>query len=155
MDFKAIKKLIDLVQDSGISELCIEENNTKIEIKKHAVTQHVTVPVQAAPTQHVQFASTSPISSESLAEKAPESNPDLVEIKAQMVGTFYSAASPDAAPYIKVGDSISEGHVLCIIEAMKLFNEIESEISGTVEKVFLTNGNSVEFGQPLFLVRKG
>ena len=152
MDFKAIKKLIDLVQDSGISELSIEENDTKIEIKKELGNQHVTVPVQAAPAP---IAAAPAAAVASPAETKAEIDPNLIEIKAQMVGTFYSSASPESAAYVKVGDSVSEGQIVCIIEAMKLFNEIESDISGTIEKVCLNNGDSVEFGQTLFLVKKG
>ena len=152
MDFKAIKKLIDLVQDSGISELSIEENDTKIEIKKGPSGQHVTVPIQAEAPAALPMAA-APVAP--AAEVKPENDPNIIEIKAQMVGTFYTSASPEAAAYVKVGSSISEGQILCIIEAMKLFNEIESEISGTIEKICLNTGDSVEFGQTLFLVKKG
>jgi len=154
MDFKAIKKLIDLVESSGVSELSIDEDGTKIKIKKELGTQSINVPIQAAAPMPIAAPAAAPVAAAESKDDVA-SNPNLIEVKAQMVGTFYTAPSPDAADYVKVGDTIGEGQVLCIIEAMKLFNEIESEVSGTIEKICLKSGDSVEFGQTLFLVQKG
>ncbi len=149
MDFKELKKLVDLVENAGISHLSIDENGTKIEIKKEiSSSQTVTIPQVPMP---VVPAATQVDS----AEKPKALDENIIEIKAQMVGTFYSAASPDAAPFVKVGDKVSSGSVLCVIEAMKLFNEIECEHQGTIEEICVTNEQPVEFGQTLFLLRKG
>ena len=150
MDFKKIKKLVSLVETSDISSLSLEEDNLKIEIKRESApvvsVQQPTMTVSApAPTLSEPISSTP--------SSAPQEDPSLVEIKSPMVGTFYAAASPDAPTFVSPGQSVSNGDVVCIVEAMKLFNEIESEVSGTIEKVCLNNGDPVEFGQALFLVR--
>ena len=150
MDIKKIKKLISLVETSQISALCIEEDNTKIEIKKEALNQiHQThiQPVQQTPL---------PIANEpepTITTPKQETNSNLIEIKSPMVGTYYSAANPESEPFVSVGKTIQTGNTICIIEAMKLFNEIESEVSGTIETICVNNGDSVEFGQVLFLVQ--
>lgn len=152
MDIKEIKKLIKLVEEASISELCIEEEGTKIDIKKElsgltysaAAPQQVHIPQQPA-------APTAPIVEAEPTEKTEDES--LIHIKAQMVGTFYGAPNPDAAPYVKVGDKITKGQTICIIEAMKLFNEIEAEVEGTIEKITCSNGDPVEYGQILFSIR--
>ena len=155
MDFKEIKRLVALVEGAQISHLSIEEDGVKIEVKKESPsTAHTTVvaqpqPVVQAPSEPVALptdtAAPEPGSSDNLN--------GLIPIKAPTVGTFYSAANPESPPFVKVGDSVSTGQTVCIVEAMKLFNEIESDISGTIEKVLVETGAPVEYGQSLFLVR--
>ncbi|MEC8677895.1 MAG: acetyl-CoA carboxylase biotin carboxyl carrier protein [Candidatus Margulisiibacteriota bacterium] len=157
MDFKKIKKLVSLVETSDISSLSVEEDNLKVEIKRKLnapvpVIQH-TVPAQA-PTAPVEppIAPTS-IDAPAAAEE-PSTDANLTEIKSPMVGTFYASPNPESPAFVTPGKTISQGDIICIVEAMKLFNEIEADISGTVEKICVQNGDPVEFGQTLFLVRK-
>ena len=157
MDLKKIKKLITLVETSNISALCLEEDNIKIEIKKET-TQNViqtTIPQdqpQAIPTQTAVSTPTinDPITSAS--EAPTNSNSSLIEIKSPMVGTFYAAPNEDSPAYVSEGQAIKKGDVVCIVEAMKLFNEIEAEIDGSIDTICVKNGDPVEFGQVLFLV---
>ena len=138
VDLKEIKKLIHIVEDAQISDFSIESNGTKIEIKKGndqapqasvVIPQQVAAPVPVAPQPQAPAA-------EQPAEEAPKkSDENLIAIKAQMVGTFYTSPNPESPAYVKEGDSIATGQVVCIIEAMKLFNEIEADCSGVVEKV--------------------
>ena len=152
MDFKELEKLVALVENAGISHLSIDENGTKIEIKKEVSPSYqMTLPAQAPVAQ--QLVAPAPVATNEPAAPAAKDE-NLIEVKAQMVGTFYTASSPDAAPFVKVGDSVSSGQVICVIEAMKLFNEIESEVSGVVEQICVSNEQSVEFGQTLFILRK-
>jgi acetyl-CoA carboxylase biotin carboxyl carrier protein len=148
MDLRKLKKLIDLVEESGISELELTEGEEKVRISRTLM--------QAAPvTQYVSAASPSQSSAASAAPvaapaPAPEEAGQIV--KSPMVGTFYRASSPDAKAFVDVGSNINSGETLCIIEAMKLLNEIESEYSGVVKKIFVENGQPVEYGEPLFLI---
>ena len=149
MDIKKIKKLITLVESSDISSLCVEEDQLKVEIKKenqNTIIQTASVP---QPAQEIQAQpQPSPIQ-----ENKPTEKPNnYQEIKSPMVGTFYSSPNPDSDSFVSVGSKVANGQIVCIIEAMKLFNEIESDISGTIEKICVTNGDSIEFGQTLFLV---
>jgi acetyl-CoA carboxylase biotin carboxyl carrier protein len=146
MDLRKLKKLIDLVEESGISELELTEGEEKVRISRTLmqaapVTQYVSA---AAPAQS-SVASTTPVEA-----PAPEEAGQIV--KSPMVGTFYRASSPDAKAFVDVGSNINSGETLCIIEAMKLLNEIESEYSGVVKKIFVENGQPVEYGEPLFLI---
>ncbi|MEF8730263.1 MAG: acetyl-CoA carboxylase biotin carboxyl carrier protein [Accumulibacter sp.] len=150
MDLRKLKKLIDLVEESSITELEINDAEEKVRIVKHGgmVSHHYamsplgSVPVTAAPATPV------------AAVVAP-AEPELPEgdaVKAPMVGTFYRAPSPGAEPYVEVGSTVKAGDTLCIIEAMKLLNEIEAERSGTVKAILVENGQPVEFGEALFIV---
>ena len=154
MDLRKLKTLIDLVSDSNISELEITEAEGKVRIVKAdprplAPTYPTGMTVMApAPTQ-----APAPAALAAAAEPAAAPAPDLSRaVKSPMVGTFYRASSPGAKPMIEVGQSIKEGDPVCIIEAMKIMNEIEAECSGTITKVLIENGQAVEFGQPLFIV---
>ena len=153
MDLRKLKKLIDLVQESGISELEITEGEEKVRIHSGRLGQNTaTLP----PKQ--------PTSSEYLLEendKEVKQNIGKVEsteeldgfvVKSPMVGIFYRSASPGGTPFVELGTSVNSGDTLCIVEAMKLLNEIESEQSGTVKKILVENGQPVEFGQPLFVI---
>ena len=155
MDLNLIKRLIKVVEKSDITEFSISEGDVKIKISKNngQVSQVVTsVPVQAqAPVAAPQPAATKPAEAQPAAEKQQDEN--LHEVRSPIVGTFYRAPAPDADPYVKVGDHVSPGTVLCIVEAMKLMNEIESDVSGTVEQILVENATPVEYNQPLFVIR--
>ncbi|HLY71276.1 MAG TPA: acetyl-CoA carboxylase biotin carboxyl carrier protein [Puia sp.] len=159
MDFKQIQELIKIVNKSNIGELTIEEKGFHITIKQKE--EHVQQIVSAAP-QQMQHVAAQPVSSPSqtqsgpAAEKSKTAEPpvanNLITIKSPMIGTFYRSASPDKPAFVNVGDDIETGHVVCIIEAMKLFNEIESEVKGKIVKVLAEDASPVEYDQPLFLV---
>ena len=161
MDIKKIKQLIKLVEDSNIASLKIQEDSQEIEITKaHAPSQSQTVMLPAstpaavapvAPPPVAAAASPQP-SSDAQAKSTPASSDNLIPIKSPMVGTFYAAASPEEKPYVSVGSSVQKGQTVCIIEAMKLFNEIEAETSGKIVEICAQNGDAIEFGQTLFLV---
>jgi acetyl-CoA carboxylase biotin carboxyl carrier protein len=149
MDLRKLKTLIDLVQNSGISELEISEGEEKIRIAKHiAAPAQTTVmlpqPAAAAPAPQA--------IAPAAAEAAPAAPAEGKTIKSPMVGTFYRSGSPGAAAFVEVGQAFKAGDTLCIIEAMKLMNEIEAEVSGTIKAILVENGQPVEFGQPLFLI---
>ncbi|MBA3827315.1 MAG: acetyl-CoA carboxylase biotin carboxyl carrier protein [Taibaiella sp.] len=159
MEFKQIQELIKAINKSNISELSVEEGDFKITIKQQASdTQFVTVhqPMQAMPMQ--QSAPQQAISAPQ--PQAPSQAPAVASapadnattIKSPMIGTFYRSSSPDKPLFVNVGDEVKPGDVLCIIEAMKLFNEIECEVSGRIVKVLIDDASPVEYDQPLFLV---
>ena len=151
MDLRKLKTLIDLVSDSNIAELEITEADGKVRIVKSSpiVTVAAAAPVLAAPA--VMAAGPSAAAAPAAAAPAvPEISGHV--IKSPMVGTFYRASSPGAKPLADVGQQVKEGQALCIIEAMKIMNEIESDHAGTVTKVLVENGQAVEYGQPLFIV---
>ena len=144
MDLRKLKALIELVQSSGISELEITEGEERVRINRSGMmaTQPMMMPTMAAPVLAVAPAT---------AVEAPAQEEGHV-VKSPMVGTFYRAPSPGAPPFIEVGQSVSEGQTLCIIEAMKLLNEIESDAAGVVKKILVESGQPVEYGQPLFVI---
>lgn len=160
MNIKDIKSLVQMIEDADqITSLSIEEENLKIEIKKEkeAVTAQVApAPVHyaAPPVAHQAIPAAMPAASAPPAGEQPAVDDGLDYIKSPMVGTFYTAPNPESPVYVSVGDSISTGAIVCIIEAMKLFNEIESEFDGTIEKIMVKNGDPVEYGQPLFALKK-
>lgn len=150
MDLEQIKKLIKLVDASGVTDLSIEEGDLKIRIsKKNTLKQ-----VYSQPQPAVMVSETAPARVEIEQKEKPEESKasNLHEIRSPIVGTFYRAPSPDAEPFVKVGDTVTSGKVLCIIEAMKLMNEIESDVSGKIVKILVDNGRPVEYNQPLFLI---
>ncbi len=149
MDLKEIKRLITMVEEAQISHLSVEMDGMKIEVKKEFSAPS---PVMMAPPPQ-SYSVTLPQSSGSAPVLESEDTSHLLEVKSQMVGTFYSRPNPESAPFVKVGDTISVGQVVCVLEAMKLFNEIESDVSGHIEKVCVSDGEAVEFGQVLFLVK--
>ena len=155
MDLKEIKRLIAIVQNADISHFSIDEDGTKIEIKKESnIAQPITtMAIPPMPQTPSQVPTTPTPTNELPADADSDDTNGLTPITAQMVGSFYTAASPEATPFVKVGDTIKKGQIICIIEAMKLFNEIESEVDGVIEKICLNNGDSVEFGQTLFLIK--
>lgn len=161
MELKEIQDLIKFVAKSGVSEVELESKGFKIVIKTQHVQEVIRVPehtyVQATVPAHAPTAAPAPAaapapSAAPAAEAAPASNANQVIIKAPMIGTFYRSSGPGKPPFVQVGDEIKAGQPICIIEAMKLFNEIESEISGTIVKVLADDATPVEYDQPLFLV---
>ena len=149
MDLRKLKKLIDLVQESGISELEVTEGEEKVRIAKQLTAAPVAHQVYApAPMAAAPAAATSAASAPTAAPAQPAGH----EVKSPMVGTFYRASSPEAKAFVEVGDSVKEGQTLCIIEAMKLLNEIESDATGVVKAILVENGQPVEFGEPLFII---
>ncbi|MEZ2445287.1 acetyl-CoA carboxylase biotin carboxyl carrier protein [Chitinophaga sp. RCC_12] len=157
MDFKQIQELVKMINKSNISELSIEQDKFKITIKQkdNEVQQVITVPAAMAPVQAVAAvtpAAAPATAASAAAPAAPAKADNLVTIKSPMIGTFYRSAGPDKAPFVNVGDEVTSGKVVCIIEAMKLFNEIESEVSGKIVKVLVDDASPVEYDQPLFLV---
>lgn len=153
MDLNLIKKLIKLIENSEVTDLEIEENGTRIKVaKKIRVTQF---PMQTAPmpSQGSQMPPTEFKDMKSSDSKVEETSAGYHEIKSPIVGTFYRAPAPDADSYVQVGDMVAPGSVLCIVEAMKLMNEIESDISGKIIKILVENGKPVEYNQPLFLIQ--
>ncbi|MEZ4690933.1 MAG: acetyl-CoA carboxylase biotin carboxyl carrier protein [Ignavibacteria bacterium] len=161
MDLNYIKKLIKILDTSNISEIEIEEEGTKLKLSKPKpkITAGYSpvnmVPAQNMVTQDIIQAGNSTESVTKNESKPAEPKSDnLFEVKSPMVGTFYRSPSPDADAYVSVGNDVSPGTVLCIIEAMKLMNEIESEISGKIVKILVENAQPVEYNQPLFLIEK-
>jgi len=155
MDLRKLKTLIDLVAESGIAELEITNADDKVRIVKFsAVPQMVHA---AAPAPVVVAGAAAAPQAAAIEPDAPvaaqtEGEPDGHTVKSPMVGTFYRASSPQAAPFVEVGQTVKQGEPLCIIEAMKLLNEIEADCSGTVLRVLVENGAPVEYGQPLFVI---
>lgn len=157
MDIKQIQDLIRFVSKSGVNEVAIEQKDFKITIKTNQAPTYVTatVPVEPAPAINAIAAAATPVPIAPTTTTAPAAEADTskyITIKSPMIGTFYRSASPEKPLFINVGDEIKEGQVLCIIEAMKLFNEIESEVSGRIVKILTDNASPVEYDQPLFLV---
>ncbi len=149
MDLRKLKKLIDLVQESGISELEVTEGEEKVRIAKHS-----TAPVQYAHSYALPAAAPMAATMPSAASSV-DLDDDLPEghvVKAPMVGTFYRSPSPGADAFVEVGQTVKQGDTLCIIEAMKLLNEIEADASGVIKAILVENGQPVEYGEPLFVI---
>ncbi|AEG33542.1 acetyl-CoA carboxylase, biotin carboxyl carrier protein [Thermus thermophilus SG0.5JP17-16] len=161
---KELKQILQALVEHGVNELTLETPDYKLTVRRGGEVQVVSVPqvqapMLAAPPAEVP-APTPPVPAAPAAEPKPQAQteaqddcPGCVEVRAPIVGTFYRAPAPDAPPYVKEGDRVEKGQVLCIIEAMKLMNEIESEVSGIVKKILVENGEPVEYGQPLFLIQ--
>jgi acetyl-CoA carboxylase biotin carboxyl carrier protein len=158
MKAQEIQELIDFIAKSGLAEVKIETDEFKLSIKRDADAAKIRV-IEAAAPAHSGSSNPGPaVAAVETAQPAaanPEPKEDtsrLIEVKSPMIGTFYRTANPDSDPFVNVGDTITAGQTVCIIEAMKLFNEIESEISGKIVKVLVENSTPVEYDQPLFLV---
>lgn len=149
MDLRKLKTLIDLVSESNVSELEITEAEGKVRIVKGGGAMAYAMPMAAMPAP-MPVAVSAPVAA---GAPAPVLEPAAMHaVKSPMVGTFYRSATPGAKPFVEVGDTIKQGETLCIIEAMKILNEIESDKSGTVTKILCDNGQAVEYGQPLYLI---
>jgi acetyl-CoA carboxylase biotin carboxyl carrier protein len=144
MDFDILKKLIQLVKDEDISGVAVEEKGVKYEVRREKGGSALS-PLPAP---------NPPSSSRKEEAKEKEQEEGLIAITSPMVGTFYRSPSPEAAPFVEAGDEVEPGKVVCIIEAMKLFNEIEAEVRGKIVKVLAENGKPVEYGQKLFLIKR-
>lgn|SRR3990167_5502281 len=150
MDIRTIRKLIDLIEETGVNEIEIREGESSVRISKQASS--ACLPQQASPTVQTYVAaapaqeSCAPAKQDKPADKEPHS------VTSPMVGTFYVASSPGSAPFVSVGQAVNVGDILCVVEAMKMFNHIEADRAGTVTARLVENGQAVEFGQPLFLI---
>ena len=145
MDLRKVKKLIELLEESGLSEIEITEGDDRVRITKSSKEKQKSSVVHTSNETEV---------TNLTEDSSPRNKNGFHEVKAPMIGTFYQSSEPDAEAFVKVGDPINEGDTLCIIEAMKMMNKIESDISGTLERVLVRNGDPVEFDQVLFLVSK-
>lgn len=156
MDIKQVQDLIKFVSKSGVNEVSIEEKDFKITIKTNQEPTYVTATVpQAAPVaapSATPVAEVANIAAQAAAKPAADDSSKYITVKSPMIGTFYRSAGPGKPTFANVGDEITSGKVLCIVEAMKLFNEIESEVSGKIVKVLVEDAQPVEYDQPLFLV---
>jgi acetyl-CoA carboxylase biotin carboxyl carrier protein len=147
MDLRKLKKLIDLVQESGIAELEITEGEEKVRISRAGNAVQSTVMTMPQATAAPATAAAAPAA----VPEAP-AEPEGHVVKSPMVGTFYRSSAPGAKPFVEIGQSVNAGDTLCIIEAMKLLNEIEADQGGVIKSVLVENGQPVEYGQPLFLI---
>jgi acetyl-CoA carboxylase biotin carboxyl carrier protein len=148
MDIRKVKKLIELLDESGIAEIEITEGEESVRISRYAPG----AAVAAAPIAMAAPALAAAPAAAAAPAEAAEPEEDGFEVTAPMVGTFYAASSPGAAPYVQVGDRVNEGDTLCIIEAMKMMNQIEADVSGMVKSIRLQNGEPVEFGQTMIVI---
>ena len=164
MDLKLVKKLLDMISETELNEVSIEEGDFKLKVKKFpegpAAPMQFQMPAQPAQPAQVQTQA-QPAASAQPASAAEQTKPDKDQgqpdgdvVKSPIVGTFYEAPSPDSDAFVKVGDKVEKGETLCIVEAMKIMNEIEAEFSGTVQKILVDDGQPVEFDQPLFIIKK-
>ncbi len=160
MNQKEIKELIELLVEKDITEFELERGDMKVHVKRGSAAApvvHVAPAVHSAPAVAPPATANPPAAASGAASAPPATDAadaDLFIVKSPIVGTYYEAPSPGTPPFIKVGDSVKEGQVLCIIEAMKLMNEIEAEVGGVIVKMFIANGSPVEYGMPLFGIRQ-
>ena len=165
MNQKELKELIEFLIEKDIAEFELERGDVKVHIKRAMPQQYapavhmaapipVAAPAYAAPTVAPPATTPVPAAPPPAAAAAPAEEEGLHHVKSPIVGTYYESPAPGAPPFIKVGDSVTQGQILCIVEAMKLMNEIESDVSGEVVKMMVSNGEPVEYGQPLFAIRK-
>jgi acetyl-CoA carboxylase biotin carboxyl carrier protein len=156
-----IREILDLLEERGISEFEMEKNGFRVRIKREPAQERLprhaaslgrpeSVPIVVGPAAINSKAVESAAAAQSGAKETPQASEDVYVIKSPIVGTFYAAPAPDVPPFVKVGDSVQPGQVLCIIEAMKLMNEIEAEVAGEITRVYVENGQPVEYGQALF-----
>ena len=152
MDLRKLKTLIDLVSESNVSELEITEAEGKVRIVKSAGVVMTAPVAMAAPVVAAPAMVAAPAAAAAPAEAAAPAAPAGHTVKSPMVGTFYRSSSPGAAPFVQIGSVVKEGDTLCIVEAMKILNEIESDKAGTVTQILCENGQAVEYGQPMFII---
>ncbi len=153
MDTKDIQNLLDFIAQSGLDEVNIETNNLKISVKRYGQSQSAPAAPQPAPVQAAPAAALPAAAVAAITPAAPAAVANnYITIKSPMIGTFYRSPNPESPSLVELGDEVKEGTPVCIIEAMKLFNEIESEVSGRIVKVLVENATPVEYDQPLFLV---
>ena len=148
MDIRKVKKLIELLQESGISELEITEGDDSVRIRRYPAAAVSAL----APPAPVAVEAPAPVTAAAASVPVVETGPGGHQVTAPMVGTFYDSPAPGAKPFVQIGSLVGEGDVLCIIEAMKMMNQIEADVSGTVVSILIENGEPVEFDQPLFII---
>jgi acetyl-CoA carboxylase biotin carboxyl carrier protein len=141
MELNELRELIELLKESDITELQIEKEGTKVKIKREKILSSLELPLQKATVFH-----------EGTGEEKEDETQRLATITSPIVGTFYRGPNPDSPPFVEMGSRVTKGQVLCIVEAMKLMNEIESDVTGVIVKILVENGQPVEYGEPLFLV---
>jgi len=151
MDIRKVKKLIELLEESGITEIEIHEGEESVRVCRAAAASAPAVAYTAAPAPGSHVA---PAPAPAGAEGAAREQPDGHVVRAPMVGLFYESAGPGKAPFVVLGQTVRKGDVLCIIEAMKIMNQIEADVGGVVAKIMVENGEPVEYGQPLFIIRE-
>ncbi len=164
MDLKLVKNILDLISESDVDEVSIEEGDFKISVKKKASASpgeipayHYQIPAQSPAPAPPPSTANSPDHSPADTSAGPdqEDSVDGDTVKSPIVGTFYRAPSPESDPFVEVGDKVEKGDTLCIVEAMKIMNEIEAEFGGTIQKILVEDAQPVEFDQPLFIIKKG
>jgi len=154
MNQKELRELIEFLKEQDIAEFELERGDVKVRIKRGAPVVAAAVPVQTTPLLTASpSGNPAPASTEALGPKPPAADEGLHIVKSPIVGTFYESPSPGSPPFVKPGDAVEAGQVLCIIEAMKLMNEIQAEAAGEVVKIYVENGQAVEYGQPLFGIK--
>jgi acetyl-CoA carboxylase biotin carboxyl carrier protein len=141
MELEDLKELIELLKETDITELQLEKDGTKVKIKREKLLSSIEMPIHK-----------STVFQEKIVAETEEETQRLITITSPIVGTFYRSPSPEASPFVEVGLKVNKGQVLCIVEAMKLMNEIESDVEGVVVKILVENGQPVEYGEPLFLI---
>ncbi len=154
MDIRKVKKLIELLEESGISEIEISEGEESVRISRYPKPGTVSVQTIAAPAPAAAPPAAMPANGDGVLAAAPAASARGQQVTAPMVGTFYSGPAPGAKPFVEIGTDVKAGDTLCVIEAMKMMNQIESEISGTVVSILVENGSPVEFGQALFIIEE-
>ncbi|EAV46566.1 acetyl-CoA carboxylase biotin carboxyl carrier protein [Methylophilaceae bacterium] len=153
MDLRKLKKLIDLVEESGIAEIELTEGEEKVRISRQPnITQQPPMQYMQMPQMQAPMSQATPQNSTNESETISSTPPQGHQVTSPMVGTFYRASSPDAGSFVEVGSSVKKGDTLCIIEAMKILNEIESDADGIIKNILIENGQPVEFGEPLFVI---
>ncbi|MDK7751953.1 MULTISPECIES: acetyl-CoA carboxylase biotin carboxyl carrier protein [Staphylococcus] len=157
MNFKEIKELIEILDQSSLTEINIEDKGNIVNLKKEKETEIITPQVSQQPMQQIapqQSAVSNQLDTQSSDDtSSSQENDNLKTINAPMVGTFYKSPSPEESPYVQIGDSVSNESTVCILEAMKLFNEIQAEVTGEITEILVEDGQMVEYGQPLFKVK--
>ncbi|MFW5446624.1 MAG: acetyl-CoA carboxylase biotin carboxyl carrier protein [Methylophagaceae bacterium] len=148
MDIRKIKKLIDLIQESDVAEIEIHEGEESVRISRNSTT----APVMMAAPAMAPAAVAAPVAAATEAPAAASANNTANAVKSPMVGTFYRSSSPESASFVEVGQTVAAGDIICIIEAMKMFNQIEADRSGTVKAILIENGHPVEFDEPLIII---
>lgn len=157
-DVRKIRRLIELMNDHDLQEMDLRQGDTRIQLRRASDPVIAGGPVVGPPAAPAPIAPAAPspaATAPPAPAAAPAEDPNATVIKSPMVGTYYSASDPDSPPYVKVGDPIGKETTVCIVEAMKVFNEIQAEVAGTITAVLVENGEPVEFGQPLFKVKTG
>ncbi|MEA5446055.1 acetyl-CoA carboxylase biotin carboxyl carrier protein [Gammaproteobacteria bacterium AB-CW1] len=155
MDIRKVKRLIELLEESGISEIEITEGEESVRISRHqpnAQPQYYAAPPAPAPAPQAAQQSPAPADDGAAADDAGDDIPAGHKVESPMVGTFYRAPSPTSKPFVEVGQQVKEGDTICIVEAMKMMNQIEADKSGTIKAILVENGEPVEYGQPLFVI---